>query len=63
MRKHPKKIQTKIATTDNSREYRLLHGSTVSGCPICAPHRGCNRWTSRPAYRSWKNYRKSQWKI
>lgn len=62
MKRLPRKINHTIATTDNSREYRLLHGSTVSGCPICAPHRGCNRRIRRRSQRSWKDHRKTQWK-
>lgn len=46
--------------TTNSRVYNMAVNEMVSGCPICAPHRGCNR--NRDIEASWKNYRDTQWR-
>ena len=55
------KVEKIVKTTTNSKEYKRLTGYRVSGCPICAPHRGCNR-RRNSANRSWKSYRKTKWK-
>ena len=54
------KVKKIVETTSNSKEYKRLRGITNSGCPICAPHRGCNR--NRNVSKSWKSYRKTKWK-
>lgn len=51
-----------LNSTTNSREYKLLHGSQVSGCGWCMPHKGCNRHHYGREVRSWKDYRGFQWK-
>lgn len=48
-------------TTDNVRTYKMAHNRLVSGCPVCAPHRGCNRRRIKNQ-RNWKVYRKTKWK-
>lgn len=49
-----------MSETDDSRTYKRLRNNSVSVCPICSPHKGCNRmWDYE---RSWKEYRKTQWK-
>lgn len=48
-------------TTSDARTYKMAQNSLVSGCPICAPHRGCNRWKS-DRQRTWKKFRKTKWK-
>ena len=55
------KVEKIVKTTTNSKEYKRLTGYQVSGCPICAPHRGCNR-RRNSANRSWKSYRKTKWR-
>lgn len=47
--------------TTNSRVYNIAVNEMVSKCPICAPHRGCNR-NRDDNDKSWKNYRDTQWK-
>ncbi len=56
MRKFIKVMQN----TTNSRVYNMAVNEMVSKCPICAPHRGCNK--NRDIEVSWKNYRKTQWR-
>lgn len=56
-----RKSKVVIETTTNSKEYKRLTGYQVSGCPICAPNRGCNRMRNS-VRRSWKKYRNTQWK-
>jgi hypothetical protein len=56
------KLKKTIDETANSRTYRRLRNVIYSGCPICSPHKGCNRWKGRKVGRSWKEYRKTQWK-
>ena len=51
-----------IDETTNSRTYKRLRNAIYSGCPLCSPHKGCNRWTFKRDIRSWKEYRKTQWK-
>lgn len=50
-----------IDSTENSRVYRLLQRENVYGCPICAPHKGCNA-SNKYEVRNWKKFRKTQWK-
>ena len=50
-----------MSKTDNRRDYKLARNQIVSGCPICAPHKGCNKM-HRSNNRSWKEHRKTQWK-
>ena len=54
-----RKSKVVIETTTNSKEYKRLTGYQESGCPICAPHKGCN---TRRRKRNWKSYRKTKWK-
>lgn len=51
-----------LKNTTNSRVYKLTNSSLVSGCPICSPHKGCNRFLRRDNTTSWKNYRRTQWR-
>jgi len=54
------KVKKVMSETTYSRTYKGLKGSIVSGCPICSPHKGCNkRWHYD---RNWKEYRKTKWK-
>jgi len=60
------KKRERLETTTESKVYkRLKRLRERTGCVICPPHRGCNR-TSGGNWgdtRSWKKYRKTQWKI
>lgn len=56
------KVKKIMRETIDSRTYRLIVNSIVSGCTICSPHKGCNKWYSGNVNRNWKNYRKTQWK-
>lgn len=49
-----------LKKTTNNRVYNMAHNELVSSCPICAPHRGCNR-NRKNRDDSWKSYRKTQW--
>jgi len=54
------KVKKMMSETDDSRTYKRLKNNSVSSCHICSPHKGCNRmWDYE---RSWKEYRKTQWK-
>lgn len=55
------KLRALKKTTTDSRSYKLAHNNLVSGCPICAPHRGCNKWKAG-RQRNWKKFRKTKWK-
>ncbi len=62
MKRKKRKNKKTVQLTDNSREYKLTkrRDSRINSCPICPPHRGCNRnWNLD---RNWKNFRKTQWK-
>lgn len=52
-------------TTDN-REYKITRNNQVSldegMCNYCPPHGGCNYWRKGKPQRSWKKYRKTQWR-
>lgn len=50
-----------IKHTKNSRVYKMTVREETLGCPICRPHRGCNR-NRNSDNRSWKTYRNTQWK-
>ena len=54
-----------LDSTDNRREYRAAQKAVIPmGCPYCPPNRGCNRPYGRPwKIKSWKRYRKTQYKI
>jgi hypothetical protein len=56
----PKKVTDE---TTNSRVYKMTKWQIgFSGCPICSPHRGCNR-RNKKYDRNWKNFRKTQYKV
>lgn len=48
--------------TDNSRVYKYATKQYQISCPFCKPHRGCNRSRAVWKRRSWKIYRKTQYK-
>ena len=58
-----KNYQT-LNTTSDSRTYKLTQKriltNTEGKCWFCGPHTGCNYRNKRN--RSWKNYRKTQYK-
>ena len=54
------KVNKTLNETTNSRVYNLTVNEKVSGCPICPPHRGCNR--NKENDNNWKQYRNFQWK-
>ena len=56
-----RKFRKVMEITTNSRVYNMAVNEMVSGCPICATHRGCNRDRGNNDD-SWKSYRKTQWK-
>lgn len=56
-----KKVRVKLNKTSNSQVYKKLRNAIYSGCPVCSPHKGCNRM-GRYRPRSWKDYRKTQWR-
>ena len=54
-------------TTTSSRNYKLAKKRIIerlgNRCFHCGPYSGCNWWrTNHRATRSWKNYRKTQYK-
>lgn len=50
-------------TVDN-RTYKSVLKDAKDLCPYCPPHQGCNypRGKKSPDKRSWKNFRKTQYK-
>ncbi len=50
-----------IGNVDN-RTYNLVMLNYKRGCPICGPHRGCNRDNKFKGNKSWKRNRKTKWK-
>ena len=57
-----KKIKQTVENTTDSRVYKMAQRHRTLGCPLCPPHGGCNRFKSSNEYRSWKYWRKKQWK-
>ena len=59
-----RKVNNIIKTATNSRYYRMARRFSVLSewgrCTLCAPHNGCN--ARNMSDRSWKNFRKTQWK-
>lgn len=49
-------------TTTNSRVQRMINRVYISGCPMCAPNKGCNSISRRNPNNNWKQYRKKQWR-
>ena len=48
--------------TDNSRVYKMAkRENNLFKCPICSPHRGCNR-RKFGINDNWKKYRLTKWK-
>jgi hypothetical protein len=56
------KVKKVSEETMDSRTYKLAMRSIVLGCPICGPNRGCNG-RSKKKQRSWKLFRKKQYKL
>jgi len=54
----------KLITNRNSlKKLRMSHIYSADGlCTICGPNQGCNRAYSQGVRRSWKKYRKTQYK-
>lgn len=48
-------------STTNNRVYKSILNAKVSKCPICPPHKGCNR-RRRKLQKSWKYFRKTRYK-
>lgn len=53
-----------LKTTTNVVVYRRLYYDLILHCNRCAPNKGCNRRYKHKTtpYRSWKKYRRTQWK-
>ncbi len=51
----------KLTETTDSKTYKINLKSFGRGCPICGPRSGCNSVSSKDD-RSWKNFRKTQYK-
>lgn len=56
----PKQI---VNSTTNSRVYKMTRYQFISPCPICSPHKGCNRMGLRKTPKSWKSQRKTKYRI
>ena len=54
-----------LESTNNSRVYRMTQQRIISleenKCFFCGPHSGCNSWR-KYGDRSWKRFRKTQYK-
>jgi hypothetical protein len=62
--KFRKKLKDVVATTTNSRVYKMTRKQVeFDDCPMCSPHRGCNRYRNRWNDKSWKTHRKVQYRI
>lgn len=64
-----RKSHNTINWTDNNKEYKLAKANAVNGdwCPYCGLYKNCNyvkknNKKRRAPKRSWKSYRKHQWK-
>ena len=62
-----KAIKSVLKNTSNSREYKITRFKKIASneglCDYCPPNKGCNSWRGgRKPYKSWKEYRKTQWK-
>ena len=55
-----RKNKNTLHLTDNSKEYKMTKRKMTLGCPHCPPNKGCN--TNYNQDRSWKVYRKTQWR-
>jgi hypothetical protein len=51
-----------LDTTTNSRTYKIVRATETGVCLYCGPHSGCNAYSKNRPRRSWKKYRKHQWK-
>lgn len=55
-----------LKTTTNKRVYKMLLRKLIYDkgglCHYCGPHSGCNSNRGNKSHRSWKQYRKYQWK-
>lgn len=50
-----------LQQTTNSTVFGRIHRELVSKCPMCSPHKGCNR-RRRSTPRNWKSQRLTKWK-
>lgn len=60
-RKKQRRGKTLKYTTD-SRVYKMTKRKTILKCDYCPPNKGCNSRWRRGQSKSWKRYRKTQWK-
>ena len=59
------KEKRRLDETNNSKEYKKIKALMNMDCPYCPPNKGCNRSSRRRngnPFKSWKKYRKTQWK-
>jgi len=54
------KIKKTLQETTDRKTYRSAANTGHGNCSLCSPNRGCNR--NRKYDRSWKKYRKTQWR-
>jgi len=52
--------------TGHRRVHKLLYRADINNqeslCHLCSPHKGCNSGFGKQYQRSWKKFRKKQWK-
>lgn len=55
--------RSKLKNVISSKEYTMKNRDAVGlSCPICRPHKGCNRRYGSSIIKNWKKYRKYQYK-
>ena len=55
--------RSKLKNVISSKEYTMKNRDAVGlPCPICRPHKGCNGYWKFGKSKSWKKYRKYQYK-
>lgn len=54
------RLYDEIEFSENSMVYKRARWGKLGKCPMCKPHRGCNRCFKK--HRSWKKFRKNQYK-
>ncbi len=55
------KKNKKMNSASDSLTFKRAYFETISRCPKCSPHKGCNRRRGK-AQKSWKRFRKNKYK-
>ncbi len=55
------KIKKVMGEATDSLTYKRAYFQIISSCPVCSPHRGCNRRRIKKQ-KNWKKFRKTKYK-